>query len=62
MIEKIISDGNGGEEFLTRAIQERGGKVLETVVEIYDRHDTAKEIQKSLLELHHCTRCFWTWQ
>ncbi|XP_044482725.1 syntaxin-related protein KNOLLE-like [Mangifera indica] len=53
-IEKIISDGgNGGEEFLTRAIQEHGrGKVLETVVEIQDRHDAAKEIEKSLLELH----------
>ncbi|KAK1556030.1 hypothetical protein Q3G72_034802 [Acer saccharum] len=53
VIEKIISDDNGGEEFLTRAIQEHGrGKVLETVVEIQDRHDAAKEIEKSLLELH----------
>lgn len=51
IIDKIIS--NGGEEFLGRAIQEHGrGKVLETVVEIQDRHDTAKEIEKSLLELH----------
>ncbi|CAL9024095.1 unnamed protein product [Prunus brigantina] len=55
VIEKIISngDGNGGEEFLGKAIQEHGrGKVLETVVEIQDRHDAAKEIEKSLLELH----------
>ncbi|KAE8727933.1 Syntaxin-related protein KNOLLE [Hibiscus syriacus] len=54
IIEKIISsDGNGGEGFLTRAIQEHGrGKVLETVVEIQDRHDAAKEIERSLLELH----------
>ncbi|KAL3626385.1 hypothetical protein CASFOL_029934 [Castilleja foliolosa] len=55
IIEKIIStgDGNGGEEFLSKAIQEHGrGKVLETVVEIQDRHDAAKEIEKSLLELH----------
>ncbi|KAG6738418.1 hypothetical protein POTOM_058034 [Populus tomentosa] len=53
VIDKIISDGNGGEEFLKRAIQEHGkGKVLETVVEIQDRHDAAKEIEKSLLELH----------
>ncbi|KAG4111454.1 hypothetical protein ERO13_D13G105501v2 [Gossypium hirsutum] len=52
-IEKIISDGSGGEGFLTRAVQEHGrGKVLETVVEIQDRHDAAKEIEKSLLELH----------
>ncbi|KAF2288249.1 hypothetical protein GH714_005277 [Hevea brasiliensis] len=53
IIENIISDDNGGEEFLKRAIQEHGkGKVLETVVEIQDRHDSAKEIEKSLLELH----------
>ncbi|GLT29331.1 hypothetical protein SLA2020_042050 [Shorea laevis] len=53
VIEKIICDGSGGEEFFSRAIQEHGkGKVLETVVEIQDRHDTAKEIEKSLLELH----------
>ncbi|KAF8116183.1 hypothetical protein N665_0020s0039 [Sinapis alba] len=53
MIEKIVSDDTGGEEFLTRAIQEHGrGKVLETVVEIQDRYDAAKEIEKSLLELH----------
>lgn len=51
VIEKIIS--NGDEEFLGKAIQEHGrGKVLETVVEIQDRHDAAKEIEKSLLELH----------
>ncbi|KAL3565023.1 hypothetical protein D5086_033069 [Populus alba] len=50
---KIISDGNGVRQFLKRAIQEHGkGKVLETVVEIQDRHDAAKEIEKSLLELH----------
>ncbi|KAM7462936.1 hypothetical protein LguiA_031057 [Lonicera macranthoides] len=55
VIEKIIDngDGLGGEQFLARAIQEHGrGKVLETVVEIQDRHDAAKEIEKSLLELH----------
>ncbi|KAG5600877.1 hypothetical protein H5410_032247 [Solanum commersonii] len=55
VIDKIISSGNGqgGEEFLSRAIQEHGrGKVLETVVEIQDRHDAAKEIERSLLELH----------
>ncbi|XP_054781517.1 syntaxin-related protein KNOLLE-like [Prosopis cineraria] len=51
VIEKIIA--NGGEEFLSKAIQEHGrGRVLETVVEIQDRHDAAKEIEKSLLELH----------
>lgn len=51
VIEKIIS--NGEEEFLKKAIEEHGrGKVLETVVEIQDRYDAAKEIEKSLLELH----------
>lgn len=51
VIEKIIS--NGGEEFLGRAVQEHGrGKVVETVVEIQDRYDAAKEVEKSLLELH----------
>ena len=35
VIEKIISDGNGGEEFLTHVLQEHGrGNVLETMVEI----------------------------
>ncbi|CAN1176572.1 Syntaxin-related protein KNOLLE [Linum perenne] len=53
IIDKIISDGHGGEEFLKNAVQEHGkGKVLETVVEIQDRHDAAKEIENSLLELH----------
>ncbi|OVA09924.1 Target SNARE coiled-coil domain [Macleaya cordata] len=55
VIEKIISNGggNGGEDFMQKAIQEHGrGKVLETVVEIKDRHEAAKEIEKSLLELH----------
>ncbi|RZC76520.1 hypothetical protein C5167_000639 [Papaver somniferum] len=52
VIEKIISN-NGGEDFLQKAVQEHGkGKVLETVVEIKDRHEAAKEIEKSLLELH----------
>ncbi|GAA0155516.1 SNARE protein [Lithospermum erythrorhizon] len=55
VLDKIISsnDGNGGEEFMSKAIQEHGkGKVVETVVEIQDRYDAAKEIEKSLLELH----------
>lgn len=53
VIDKIISSDGGGEEFMAKAVQEHGrGKVLETVVEIQDRHDAAKEIEKSLLELH----------
>ncbi|KAI4319404.1 hypothetical protein MLD38_033004 [Melastoma candidum] len=53
IIEKIISNGDGGETFMARAIQEHGrGRVVETIVEIQDRHDAAKEIERSLLELH----------
>lgn len=38
---------------MSRAAQEHGrGKVVETVVEIQDRYDAAKEVEKSLLELH----------
>ncbi|MED6145740.1 hypothetical protein PIB30_028101 [Stylosanthes scabra] len=52
VIEKIVSSGEE-EEFLGKAIREHGrGKVMETMVEIQDRHDAAKEIEKSLLELH----------
>ncbi|KAF4372728.1 hypothetical protein F8388_000895 [Cannabis sativa] len=48
VIEKIIFDG-GDQQFLERAIQEHGrGKVLETVVEIQDRHESAKEIKPHL--------------
>lgn len=53
VIERIISEGGEHQEFLERAIEEHGrGKVLETVVEIQDRHESAKEIERSLLELH----------
>ncbi|XP_068658526.1 syntaxin-related protein KNOLLE-like [Aristolochia californica] len=52
MIEKILSNGDS-ESFLQKAIHEHGrGKVLATVYEIQDRHDTAVEMEKSLLELH----------
>ncbi|GKC10540.1 syntaxin-related protein KNOLLE [Tanacetum coccineum] len=51
VIENIIN--HGGEEYLSKAIQEHGrGNVLETVVEIQDHYDAAKEIETSLLELH----------
>ncbi|KNA12832.1 hypothetical protein SOVF_122350, partial [Spinacia oleracea] len=53
VIEKIISNGTGEGEILSHAIQEHGrGKVVETVIEIQSRHDAAKEIERSLLELH----------
>jgi hypothetical protein len=35
------------------AIHEQGrGQILETIREIQERHDTVKEIEKNLLELH----------
>ncbi|XP_021763372.1 syntaxin-related protein KNOLLE-like [Chenopodium quinoa] len=53
VIEKIISNGTGEGEILSHAIQEHGrGKVVETVIEIQGRYDAAKEIERSLLELH----------
>ncbi|KAK9724860.1 hypothetical protein RND81_05G103600 [Saponaria officinalis] len=52
-IEKIISNGVGEGDIMSHAIQEHGrGKVLETVMEIQGRYDAAKEIERSLLELH----------
>ncbi|KAI3913538.1 hypothetical protein MKW92_009187 [Papaver armeniacum] len=45
---KIISN-NGGEDFLQKAAQEHGkGDVLETVVEIKNRLEAAKEIEKNM--------------
>ena len=52
VIERIISDGRG-EELLGAAVAEHGkGAVLATVHEIQDRHDAAREVERSLLELH----------
>lgn len=51
-IETIIETGQS-ESFLQKAIQEQGrGHVLETIREIQERHDSVKEIEKNLLELH----------
>ncbi|KAJ6847309.1 putative syntaxin-related protein KNOLLE-like [Iris pallida] len=53
VIERIISGGGDGEDLLKKAAAEHGkGRVLDAVHEIQDRHDAAKEIEKSLLELH----------
>ncbi|XP_072975576.1 syntaxin-111 [Typha angustifolia] len=52
VIEKMISEGKS-EELLKKAIMEHGkGEVLEAVSEIQDRHEAAREIERSLLELH----------
>jgi len=56
VIERIISDGRG-EELLGAAVAEHGkGAVLATVHEIQDRHDAAREVERSLLELHQVCR------
>ncbi|XP_010422475.1 PREDICTED: syntaxin-123 [Camelina sativa] len=51
-VEKLISSGES-ERFLQKAIQEQGrGQIMDTLSEIQERHDTVKEIERSLLELH----------
>eukprot|EP00250_Pteridium_aquilinum_P017231 c23516_g1_i1 orf=606-1532(-) len=51
-VERIIETGES-ESFLQKAIQEQGrGQVLDTIMEIQERHDAAMEMEKSLLELH----------
>ncbi|WOL18786.1 syntaxin-related protein KNOLLE [Canna indica] len=52
VIERIIANGES-EGMMKKAILEHGrGKVVETVQEIQDRHDAAREVERSLLELH----------
>ncbi|XP_039131344.1 syntaxin-132-like [Dioscorea cayenensis subsp. rotundata] len=52
MIDDLIETGNS-ERILQKAIQEMGrGQVMDTLKEIQERHDTVKEIEKKLLELH----------
>ncbi|CAN6577675.1 unnamed protein product [Malus baccata var. baccata] len=41
-----------GRRYFTVTGEQADEEVLETVVEIQDRHDTAKDIERSLLELH----------
>ncbi|KAI3984842.1 hypothetical protein MKX01_039459 [Papaver californicum] len=49
VIEKIISN-NAGEDFLQKTVQEHvKGKVFETVMEIVDRREAAKEVDFFLL-------------
>ncbi|KAI4992210.1 hypothetical protein ZWY2020_046702 [Hordeum vulgare] len=50
-IDKLIETGDS-EQIFERAIQEQGrGRVLDTLQEIQERHDTVKEIETKLLEL-----------
>ncbi|KAM0943848.1 putative target SNARE coiled-coil domain, syntaxin domain, syntaxin/epimorphin [Dioscorea sansibarensis] len=52
MIDDLIETGNS-EQILQKTIQEMGkGQVMDTLKEIQERHDTVKEIEKKLLDLH----------
>ncbi|KAJ0966110.1 hypothetical protein J5N97_027248 [Dioscorea zingiberensis] len=52
MIDDLIETGTS-EQILQKAIQEMGrGQVMDTLKEIQERHDTVKEIEKKLLDLH----------
>ncbi|MCO5547583.1 hypothetical protein L7F22_001034 [Adiantum nelumboides] len=51
-IDQMIETGES-ETFLQKAVQEQGrGHIINTIEEIQERHDTVKEIEKNLLELH----------
>lgn len=51
-IENMISSGES-ESFLQKAIQEQGrGQIMDAISEIQERHDSVKEIEKNLMELH----------
>ncbi|XP_038693585.1 syntaxin-132-like [Tripterygium wilfordii] len=51
-IDNLIETGNS-EQIFQMAIQQTGrGQVLNTLEEIQERHDTVKEIEKRLLDLH----------
>lgn len=52
MIEILISTGES-ETFLQKVIQEQArGQILDTISEFQERHDTVKEIEMNLNELH----------
>ncbi|XP_071697233.1 syntaxin-121-like [Rutidosis leptorrhynchoides] len=51
-IDDLIETGQS-ESFLQKAIQEQGrGRVMDTILEIQERHDAVKEIERNLKELH----------
>lgn len=52
LLDNLISTGES-ETFLQKAIQEQGrGQVMDTIMEIQERHDAVKELEKNLRELH----------
>ncbi|KAK3029265.1 hypothetical protein RJ639_039505 [Escallonia herrerae] len=51
-LDSLISTGQS-ETFLQKAIQEQGrGQVMDTIMEIQERHDAVKEMERNLKELH----------
>ncbi|XP_004249403.2 syntaxin-121 [Solanum lycopersicum] len=51
-LDTLISTGQS-ETFLQKAIQEQGrGQVMDTVMEIQERHEAVKELERNLKELH----------
>ncbi|KAL7137271.1 hypothetical protein ABFS83_10G080800 [Erythranthe nasuta] len=51
-LDRLIETGES-ETFLQKAIQEQGrGEVMDTIMEIRERHDAVKEMEKNLIELH----------
>ncbi|XP_009593833.2 syntaxin-121-like [Nicotiana tabacum] len=52
VLDTLISTGQS-ETFLQKAIQEQGrGQVMDTVMEIQERHEAVKELERNLKELH----------
>ncbi|XP_075488271.1 syntaxin-121-like [Primulina tabacum] len=52
ILDRLIETGES-ENFLQKAIQQQGrGQVLDTIMEIQERHDAVKEIERNLRELH----------
>ncbi|KAK4736544.1 hypothetical protein R3W88_000241 [Solanum pinnatisectum] len=52
VLDTLISTGQS-ETFLQKAIQEQGrGQVMDTIMEIQERHEAVKEIERNLKELH----------
>ncbi|CAM8884851.1 unnamed protein product [Rhodiola kirilowii] len=51
-LDTLIETGES-ETFLQKAIQEQGrGRVMDTIMEIHERHEGVKEVERSLKELH----------
>ncbi|KAL1545652.1 syntaxin-121-like protein [Salvia divinorum] len=52
VLDRLIETGES-ETFLQKAIQQQGrGQVMDTIMEIQERHDAVKEMEKNLRELH----------